>query len=87
MAAAVTMRVGDVAVVLAVIHAGDGDRLRHVPVGRGEDEAGRRTVPSVVSELLSAMVTLAVGWRVQHHGEGGRRRRPRWSPGRRSASR
>ena len=53
----------------------------------GEGSEAGATVPSVVSELLSAMVTLAVGWRVQHHGEASPCRRPRWSPGRRSAPR
>src|SRR5207247_3861957 len=32
--------IGDVAVVHGVVHTGDRDRLRHVPVGGGEREAG-----------------------------------------------
>ena len=39
---------------LVVIHAGDGDRLRHVPVGRGEGQRGRRDASPRWCRELSA---------------------------------
>ena len=49
------------AVELFVVHAGDGDDLRRVPVRGCEGDAGGDAVPSPSSLLSSEKVTLAVG--------------------------
>ena len=56
-------RVGDVAVLHEIVHAGDRHRLGHVPVGGGEGQAaGGDRAFGRVAGLDRPIVTSAVGW-------------------------